>query len=205
MPVESLRLSARQQFSKRALDLSLGAIFLLLVWWAILGAWVLARIDTQASGFFRQERVGLDGRRFNIIKIRTMRIVPGEASSVTTENDARVTRIGHFFRATKMDELPQLLNVLNGSMSIVGPRPTVQADYDRMTVEQSQRVNVRPGITGLAQVNGNTSLPWSKRIEFDLDYIRRWSPWLDIAIILRTLMMVASGRAETHPKGDDEW
>jgi lipopolysaccharide/colanic/teichoic acid biosynthesis glycosyltransferase len=189
---------------KRLLDLSLSVPALVLVLPLTVVAWALARYETGEPGFFSQERIGLGGRPFRIFKIRTMRTVA--AGSLTTkENDDRVTRSGRWMRRFKIDEVPQLLNVLTGTMSLVGPRPTVYEDYARMDATQRRRFLVPPGLTGLAQISGNTSLTWPERIELDLAYVERASLWFDLVIIARTAAMVVTGRLETHPPSDDEW
>ncbi|MCK0743676.1 sugar transferase [Chromohalobacter nigrandesensis] len=155
--------------------------------------------------FFRQRRVGMNEKEFYIVKFRTMYISQRSSSATTMEKDSRVFRGGHFLRKFKIDEMPQILNVIGGSMSLVGPRPTVRDDVDKMTYEQKRRFSVRPGITGLAQISGNTSIPWGERIRYDLEYIDNFSVWWDLIILIKTVLLVVSGRADTHPPSDDEW
>ena len=126
-------------------------------------------------------------------------------AATTRREDPRVFPGGEAIRKYKLDELPQIVNVLRGEMSVVGPRPTVREDYDRMTPNQCRRASIRPGLSGLAQISGNTSLSWPERIALDLEYIETLSFWNDIWIILRTLGLVITGRADTHPATDDEW
>ena len=192
-----------QRCQKRAFDILLSLAGLLVLWPVILVTWGLALRDTGASGLFVQERIGLHGRPFRLVKLRTMRPVGG--STVTTRDDARVTWLGRKLRKWKLDELPQLWNVLKGEMSLVGPRPTVAEDYARMTQRQAQRDTTPPGITGLAQINGNTALSWPQRIEYDLRYIETWSLLLDVRILFGTARLAVSGRIETHPASEDEW
>jgi lipopolysaccharide/colanic/teichoic acid biosynthesis glycosyltransferase len=135
---------------KRIFDFSFALLGLFLTWWMILLAWALAACDTRQNGFFTQERVGRFGKRFRVIKIRTMRDVPGIATSVTTRADPRITRVGRLLRCTKLDELPQLINVLLGQMSFVGPRPDVPGFADLLKGEDRIILTVRPGITGPA-------------------------------------------------------
>lgn len=192
---------------KRALDLAL-ALPALLIAGPVIGlcaAWV--RAVSAGPAFFRQERVGQNGRPFVILKLRTMHVRPPEdaGSATTLEHDPRLIKGARTLRRLKLDELPQLWHVVEGRMSLVGPRPTVLADVSRMTPVQRQRLLVPPGLTGLAQVQGNTSLSWPKRIELDLAYVRNLSVGLDLRILGRTLGQIASGRADTHPPGDDEW
>jgi len=192
---------------KRIMDVTIaGIVFFLLspVWIAAVFI-VLAR--DPGPVLYRQKRIGKNEKLFNLYKFRTMFQVHPEDNpgSVTVRNDPRVFLGGNFLRRFKIDELPQLLNVLEGSMSLVGPRPTVYEDYEKMNSEQRRRFEVRPGITGLAQISGNTALPWQKRIKYDLKYIENQSVWLDLRILFHTAYLVFTGKAETHPPGDDEW
>lgn len=144
---------------------------------------------------FRQERIGEHGRPFTILKYRTM-IPDAEvrgAGLATYRGDPRITRVGKLLRQTSLDELPQLLNVLRGDMSLVGPRPTVRSQVERYTPRQLRRLSVLPGIAGWAQVNGRNSIPWSRRIELDIWYVDHHSIRLDLAIILRTARIVLFG------------
>lgn len=190
---------------KRLLDLFVSLIVLILFGWLILLTALLAWIDTGMSGFFRQTRVGQGGGSFEILKIRSMRRVKGIESTVTTSNDPRVSSFGRLLRKTKLDELPQIINVLIGDMSLVGPRPTVSEDAQRMNARQKKRFCVKPGITGLAQINGNTSLKWPQRIEYDIEYVRNSSISLDLKILWHTLVLILTDKAETHPPEDSEW
>jgi lipopolysaccharide/colanic/teichoic acid biosynthesis glycosyltransferase len=135
---------------KRIFDFTLAFLGLLLSWWLIALAWFLATVDTRQNGFFTQERVGRFGKRFRVVKIRTMRTLSGFDTSVTTAADPRVTRLGSFFRRTKIDELPQLINVLVGQMSFVGPRPDVPGFADSLRGKDRVVLTLRPGITGPA-------------------------------------------------------
>lgn len=189
----------------RFLDIALATILLIVIGWFILLCAFYAGIDTKASGFYRQERVGRNGNLFYIFKIRTMRIVGEMSSNTTIHGDPRVTNFGGYLRKLKIDELPQLLNVLKGEMSFVGPRPTVLIDFTRMNERQRLRVKVRPGITGLAQISGNTSLSWPERIELDLIYAQKPSLKNNIIIMFKTFLLIATNNAHTDPVGEDEW
>ncbi len=145
-------LSQRQQIIKRGFDFCLAALGLIAVGWIIVLAALLARIDTKQRGFFCQLRVGRDGQIFSILKIRTMRECPGLSTTVTTAEDPRITKLGRFLRATKIDELPQLVNVLVGNMSFVGPRPDVPEVFKSLIGEETMILSVRPGITGPASL-----------------------------------------------------
>lgn len=157
-----------------------------------IGAWI--RRDSPGPALYRQQRVGLNGRRFTLLKFRTM--VEGAESMgaglAVQENDPRITRAGHVLRRLSLDELPQLWNVVIGDMSLVGPRPTVPSQVERYDTRQRGRLRARPGLTGLAQVSGRATLPWSQRIDLDLDYVEGWSMWLDLRILLRTARVVLS-------------
>ena len=180
---------------KRTIDLLLGGIGCLLSAPLIALAALAIRLESPGHPIYRQRRVGRDGRPFEIYKLRTM--VRGAeftgAGLAIQEGDDRITRVGAFLRRTSLDELPNLWNVVRGEMAIVGPRPTVQVQVDQYTERQRGRLNVKPGITGWAQVNGRASLPWSERIELDLWYVEHCSLALDLRILARTVKMVFSG------------
>lgn len=143
-------LSRTDAFVKRTFDFVVASLGLLLIWWVIFIAYLIATFDTRRNGFFTQSRVGKEGRRFRIIKIRTMRELAGVNTTVTTATDKRITRTGKFFRDTKIDELPQLINVLLGQMSLVGPRADVPGFADCLEGMDRIILSVRPGITGPA-------------------------------------------------------
>ena len=180
---------------KRALDVAVAGAALMLAAPVVALAAVLIRLETHGHPIYRQRRVGLDGEPFDLYKLRTM--VNGAESMgsglAVDAGDSRITRLGAVLRRTSMDELPNLVNVLRGEMSIVGPRPTVQIQVDRYTDRQRGRLGVRPGLTGWAQVNGRASLPWHERIELDLWYVEHASLRLDLRILLRTARMVLGG------------
>ena len=180
---------------KRALDLLIGGGAALLTAPLVALAALLIRLESPGHPIYRQTRVGKDGVSFEICKLRTM--VRGAeftgAGLAIQEGDDRITRVGAFLRRTSLDELPNLWNVVRGEMSIVGPRPTVQVQVDQYTERQRGRLNVKPGITGWAQVNGRASLPWSERIELDLWYVEHRSFLLDMRIIAKTVHMLVAG------------
>jgi lipopolysaccharide/colanic/teichoic acid biosynthesis glycosyltransferase len=155
----------------------------------------LIRLETPGHPIYRQTRVGRDGQTFEIYKLRTM--VRGAeftgAGLAIQEGDDRITRIGAFLRRYSLDELPNLWNVLRGEMSIVGPRPTIQVQVEQYTPRQRRRLEVKPGITGWAQINGRASLPWAERIELDIWYVEHQSLALDLRILTRTLGLVLTG------------
>ena len=181
--------------TKRALDVTVAGAMLALSA-PIVGLAALAvRLETPGHPIYRQRRVGLDGHAFEVYKLRTM--VSGAehmgAGMAIDEGDSRITRIGALLRRTSIDELPNLVNVLRGEMSLVGPRPTIQVQVDQYTDRQRGRLAVRPGLTDWAQVNGRASLPWPKRIELDLEYIERASLRMDLRIIVLSARMAITG------------
>jgi lipopolysaccharide/colanic/teichoic acid biosynthesis glycosyltransferase len=180
---------------KRALDLLLGSIAFVLTAPALAVAAVAVRLETHGHAIYRQRRVGRGGRPFLLFKLRTM-VTGAEnmgAGLAVDEGDARITRLGAWLRRTSFDEVPNLVNVLRGHMSLVGPRPTVQVQVDRYSDRQRRRLDALPGITGWAQINGRASLPWHERIELDLWYVEHASLRLDLRILLRTARMAATG------------
>ena len=180
---------------KRVLDVVVAGSMLTLSAPVLAVAAVLIRIESHGHPIYRQRRVGRDGAPFELYKLRTMvagaeSIGPGLALA---EGDARITRLGRVLRRTSLDELPNLVNVLRGEMSVVGPRPTVQIQVDRYTERQRGRLAVNPGLTGWAQVQGRASLPWGERIELDLWYVEHESLLLDLKILSRTIRTVLHG------------
>lgn len=188
---------------KRTFDIACSALGLLFLWWLILLAALVARFDTGINGFFTQQRVGRNGRLFKVIKIRTMKPVENLVTTVTTDNDARITAAGRFFRKTKIDELPQLINVLLGDMSFVGPRPDVPGFADRLVGEERSVLALRPGITGpatlqyrdeeklLASVDDperyNREVIFPDKVRINLEYIRNYSLTNDLKYIFHTI------------------
>jgi lipopolysaccharide/colanic/teichoic acid biosynthesis glycosyltransferase len=175
--------------AKRALDLAGAGIGLTLGAPALAAAAIAIRLEDGGPILFRQERVGRDGTPFHVMKLRTM-IVDAHtqgAGFAVDKGDSRITRIGTFLRKTSIDELPQLVNVLRGEMSLVGPRPTLAYQVERYTDHQRRRLDVTPGLTGWAQVNGRAALSWPERIELDVWYVDHRSLRLDLQILLRTV------------------
>jgi lipopolysaccharide/colanic/teichoic acid biosynthesis glycosyltransferase len=192
---------------KRQLDVAIAGTALLVTSPLLALAAIAIRLESRGHAIYRQRRVGRDGRAFEVYKLRTM-VTGAErmgAGLAVDEGDDRITRVGALLRRTSLDELPNLVNVLRGEMSIVGPRPTVQVQVDRYTERQRGRLAVRPGITGWAQVQGRASLPWPERIELDLWYIEHESLRLDLRVLWLTARMVLTGhglyRGETGAHG----
>jgi lipopolysaccharide/colanic/teichoic acid biosynthesis glycosyltransferase len=180
---------------KRALDVLVGGGALVLASPLLTLAVIAIRLETHGHAVYRQRRVGRGGRPFELYKLRTM-VTGAETMGkglAVDEGDDRITRLGAWLRRTSFDEVPNLVNVLRGEMSLVGPRPTVQVQVDRYDQRQRHRLDALPGITGWAQVNGRASLPWHARIELDLWYIERASLRLDLQILARTAHMAITG------------
>ncbi|HTU78238.1 MAG TPA: sugar transferase [Solirubrobacteraceae bacterium] len=180
---------------RRLLDIVVSASVLALSSPVLALAALAIRLETPGPVLYRQRRSGLHGHEFDVLKLRTM--VDGAehigAGLAVNEDDARITRVGALLRRTSLDELPNLLNVLRGEMSLIGPRPTLPVQVAQYSERQRGRLAIKPGITGWAQVNGRTSLPWSERIELDLYYIEHRSLALDLRILWRTPAMVLDG------------
>ena len=180
---------------RRAIDIAVSSLALIVSAPVLALAALAIRLESRGPVIYSQRRAGLDGRAFDVIKLRTM--VDGAehigAGLAIDANDPRITRVGAFLRRTSLDELPNLLNVLRGEMSMIGPRPTLPAQVEQYTTRQRGRLQIKPGITGWAQVNGRASLPWDERIELDLYYIDHRSLSLDMRILWRTVAMVLGG------------
>lgn len=184
----------RELFLKRCLDMAAGLTGLIVLSPLFLFVPLLIKITMPGPVFFRQERAGKGGRPFMILKFRSMKPDRQAEENHEFAKDAqRLTPFGALMRRTKLDELPQLLNVIKGDMSLVGPRPAVTEQAERYTSRQKRRLRMRPGMTGLAQVNGNAALSWEERIEYDLKYIETFSLALDMKILLKTALVVLCG------------
>lgn len=200
---EEQGLSAQAAFLKRSFDILLAVFGLVFLWWLILLAAFLAWLDTGENGFFTQDRVGRFGKLFKVIKIRTMKSSRDITTMVTTSNDVRITPLGKFFRAAKIDELPQVVNVLRGDMSFVGPRPDVPGFADQLQYEDTVILSIRPGITGpatlkyrneetlLAEVEDpekyNREVIFPDKIRVNKEYIESYSLLNDIKYIFLTV------------------
>jgi lipopolysaccharide/colanic/teichoic acid biosynthesis glycosyltransferase len=179
----------------RAADVTIAGTALL-VTSPVLGLAALAvKLGDGGPVLYRQTRVGKDGVDFELLKLRTM-VVGAEtqgAGLAVNKGDARITRAGRLLRRLSLDELPQLWNVVRGEMSVIGPRPTLRYQVERYDERQRHRLDVKPGITGWAQVHGRAALPWADRIELDLWYVEHRSPWLDLKILAKTPLALFSG------------
>lgn len=212
----SSRLVGYNWHIKRAFDAVVSAVLLVLLSPILLGAYVAVRVTSPGPGIFRQRRVGLRGRPFTFYKFRTMQVdsptdvhqnstarwilgkeVDAQSSDALLhkiENDTRITKVGRFLRASSIDELPQLWNVLRGDMSLVGPRPPIAYEVARYSEWHKRRLEVPPGVTGLWQVSGRNRLTFDEMVDLDIDYIERWTFGLDMQILLKTIPAVVSDR-----------
>jgi len=180
---------------RRAADVVIAALALAVTSPVLLAALVAIRLESRGHAVFRQRRVGRDGVAFELFKLRTMvHGAEGMGSGlVVDQGDARITRVGAFLRRTSLDELPQLWNVVRGDMSVIGPRPTLRYQVEAYDEEQLHRLDVKPGITGWAQIHGRAALPWAERIELDLWYVRHHDWKTDLLILLRTPLALFGG------------
>ncbi len=185
--------------SKRIFDLAVLLVVAVPALMLGLGCALAVRLTSRGPVLFRQERVGKDGRPFAVLKFRTM--LDGDNPVIPDANC--ITRAGLFLRRLSLDELPQLVNVARGEMSIVGPRPTLQYQVERWTPRQHKRLAVRPGLTGWAQVNGRNDLSWPDRIDLDLEYVERQSVSFDVRVLSRTARTMLTGEGSGATAADD--
>ena len=196
-------MNRRDYLIKRGFDIIVSVFLLFLFGWVILLGFIAATISTRKNGFFLQKRVGENAKLFDVIKLRTMRDLPDVDTTVTTEHDRRITKVGAFLRKTKIDELPQLINVLKGDMSLVGPRPDVPGYADNLEGEDRIILRVKPGITGpaslkykdeealLAQQEDpkkyNDEVIYPDKVEINKSYIQNYSFWKDLVYLYQTV------------------
>jgi lipopolysaccharide/colanic/teichoic acid biosynthesis glycosyltransferase len=179
----------------RAADVTLAGLGLVVASPFLAAAALAIKLEDGGPVLFRQRRVGKNGDDFELLKLRSM-VVDAErqgAGYAVDRGDSRITRVGRFLRRTSIDELPQLWNVVRGDMSVIGPRPTLRYQVDRYTERQRRRLDVRPGLTGWAQIHGRATLPWADRIELDVWYVEHRSPRVDLMILLRTPLALLGG------------
>jgi lipopolysaccharide/colanic/teichoic acid biosynthesis glycosyltransferase len=179
----------------RALDIVGASLGLTLASPALAAAALAIKLDDGGPVFYRQRRVGQGGRQFELLKLRTM-VVGAEqqgAGWAVNRGDPRITRVGRTLRRISLDELPQLWNVIRGEMSLIGPRPTLAYQVEQYSSRQRRRLEVRPGVTGWAQIHGRATLPWEERIELDVWYVENRSPWVDLKILLKTPRALLGG------------
>lgn len=189
---------------KRALDITGSGIGLLILSPIFFITAILITVTMPGPIFFKQERIGQNGKLFYILKFRSMKVdKTAEKNHDVSKDTDRLTTFGKLIRRLKIDELPQLINVLWGNMSLVGPRPTFKEQADLYNKSQKHRLDMRPGMTGLAQVNGNISLSWEERIKYDLYYIENYTLLLDLKILLKTALVVILGESKFKKKISD--
>jgi lipopolysaccharide/colanic/teichoic acid biosynthesis glycosyltransferase len=175
------------EFLKRVIDLLIAAALLAVLWPLLAGIAVAIRLGSRGPALFRQERAGRGGKPFTLYKFRTMRLdVAPFGPSPKSGEDPRLTRFGRFLREHSLDELPQLLNIVRGDMSLVGPRPLYRSQIAEWNERQRKRLLVRPGLTGLAQISGRGDLTLEEKLELDVQYVEQASLWLDVRILLAT-------------------
>lgn len=197
---EHVAVSRREEYgAKRWVDVAILAVFALPVLLVCVLCALAIRLTSPGPVFFRQERIGWGGEPFQILKFRTMQV--GD-NPLVPDKDC-ITRVGAILRRLSLDELPQFWNVLRGDMSFIGPRPTVARQVAKYTPRQRERLSVRPGLTGLAQVNGRNALDWATRIEFDVRYAEIQSARVDLGIVARTFWVVLSGRGVDGHQASD--
>jgi lipopolysaccharide/colanic/teichoic acid biosynthesis glycosyltransferase len=179
----------------RAFDVAIAGLALAILSPVLLVAAIAIKLGSRGPVIYRQRRVGLGGAEFELFKLRTMVLGsdPVGIGTAVARDDPRVTAAGRVLRRTSLDEIPNLLNVLRGEMAIVGPRPTIPAQVDDYTPRQHRRHEVRPGITGWAQVQGRAGIPWEERIELDVEYVDRRDARLDLRILAKTVWLLVSG------------
>ena len=180
---------------KRGIDVLLSFVGLVIMSPVIVIVAVLIKVESKGPIIFKQKRIGLSGKVFDIYKFRSMcEGAESKGSGVySNKNDARVTKVGKIIRITSIDELPQFFNIIKGDMSLIGPRPVLTYhpwDYSEYTSEQLKRFSVRPGVTGLAQINGRKELEWNRRIEYDVEYTEKLSFLFDVKIFFNTIIKV---------------
>lgn len=193
-----------QRKVKRLIDSTLALIALICLSPILFITAILIKVDSKGTILFKQDRIGLNGKVFKIYKFRSMCIGAEKSGVYSDKNDSRVTRIGRIIRATSIDELPQLINILKGDMALIGPRPPLTYHpwtYDKYTEEQKRMFEVRPGITGWAQVHGRKDVEWNKRIELNVWYVDNLSFALDVKIFFVTIFKVLSN-ADNENKGE---
>ncbi len=188
----------RSLFVKRLIDIVGSSLLLLIAWPVMLVVAGLVRIKLGSPVLFRQRRPGYGGRPLTLNKFRTM-LDATDAEGRCLPDNERLTRFGRFLRGASLDELPELWNVLKGEMSLVGPRPLLMDHLDLYTPEQARRHDVRPGLTGWAQVNGRDTLSWEKKLTLDVWYVDHWNLWLDMKIFWLTFWTVVRKEGVVHP------
>lgn len=188
-----IKLSMYKKFIKRFLDLIVALSVIIFLFPLFLIIYILVKMDSPGRFFFFQDRLGYQGKVFKIYKIRTMFDKERVADREILKNDIEVTKIGYYLRRFKIDELPQIINVFKGDMSLVGPRPCLPQQLKEFNEDGKKRVEVVPGLTGLSQVNGNIHLSWEERWKYDRQYVEKQSFILDMKIVFKTFLILFNG------------
>ena len=190
-----------RKFWKRAIDITLSVLAIIVLSWLYLITALLIKLTSKGPVLFKQERIGKDGKVFKVLKFRSMRVGAEKSGVYSDKKDPRVTPVGRFIRATSIDELPQLFNILKGDMALIGPRPPLTYHpwkWEEYSDFQRRMFEVTPGITGWAQVNGRTALDWDEKFRYDVEYVDGMSLWLDAKIIFLTVVQVLFPRNIRH-------
>lgn len=179
-------------FLKRAFDILISTIMLfsMIIIPVLIVVPIIIKLTSKGPVIYKQERIGRNGRVFVIYKFRTMIIEQYDSNGIEIMSENRITKVGKFLRKLSIDELPQLFNVLNGTMSLIGPRPMLPYQAPRCIGEENLRFEMRPGLTGLAQIKGRNDIWWEERIQYDIEYVKKFNFWLDIIILFKTVFMV---------------
>jgi lipopolysaccharide/colanic/teichoic acid biosynthesis glycosyltransferase len=179
-------------FLKRTFDILVSsiAIIFLTVIPVLIVVPIIIKLTSRGPAIYKQNRIGKNGRNFVIYKFRTMIIEQYDSDGVEVMSENRITKVGKFLRKMSIDEIPQLFNVLNGPMSLIGPRPMLPYQAPRCIGEEKLRFEMRPGLTGLAQIKGRNNIWWEERIQYDIEYIKTFTFWLDIVILFKTVLLV---------------
>lgn len=195
---------------KRTFDIIVSLIFIVLL--TVIPVFIVVpiviRLTSEGPALFKQIRAGKNGKLFTIYKYRTMIVNRYDENGVEIMSEDRITKVGKFLRKTSLDELPQLFNILNGTMSIVGPRPMLDYQVSRCEGEEVLRFEVQPGMTGLAQVKGRNNIGWPERIQYDIEYVKNFTFWLDIKILFQTVLLVfkrSGTQVNTELRGVDRF
>ena len=197
-------------FLKRFFDIAVSLFFIitLTVIPVFIVIPIVIRLTSDGPALFKQIRAGKNGKLFTIYKFRTMIVNQYDENGVEIMSEDRITKVGKFLRKTSLDELPQLFNILNGTMSIVGPRPMLDYQVSRCEGDEVLRFQMQPGMTGLAQVKGRNNIGWPERIQYDIEYVKSFSFWLDIKILFQTVMLVfkhSGTQVNTELRGVDRF
>jgi len=179
-------------FLKRTFDIVMSALALVIftIIPVMIVVPIVIKLSSKGPVVFKQTRIGKNGKPFIMYKFRTMIVEQYDKNGVEIMSEDRITKIGRILRKTSLDELPQLFNILNGSMSIIGPRPMLDYQAPRCIGEENLRFEMRPGLTGLAQVKGRNNILWEERIQYDIEYVKSFTFWLDIVILFKTVLLV---------------